>query len=255
MTVVAATPEFSRDHAGIPQYSLPLILFMFAWPAAWFSFLIYVIIPLFLLRPDGTLPLWGANLVSLLGNSAELAVALIILRREGYRLTPRALRERINLRFPDKLWKWGAAVGAFIAAVAVVILLAPLETQVATILPPPDWMINHPLLEVANLQPPPPDRNIVGSVLYFIYDFFIIGIVLNFIGEELYYRGALQSKMRGVFGRWDWVANGIGFALKHVYLWWRVPYLWGAGLALAFIYGSMGSLPLAIFFHWLGNTI
>jgi membrane protease YdiL (CAAX protease family) len=246
---------FSNERAGIPQYSLPMILFMFAWPAAWFSFLIYVIVPLFLLGPDGTLPLWGTNLVSLLGNSAELAVALLILRREGYRLTPKALRERINLRFPDKLWKWGAAVGVFVAAVAVVILLAPLETQVATILPPPDWMPEHPLPEIASLQPPPPDRNVVGGVLYFIYEFFIIGIVLNFIGEELYYRGALQPKMRGVFGRGDWVANGIGFALKHVYFWWRVPYLWAAGLALAFIYGPLGSLPLAIFFHWLGNII
>jgi len=238
---------------NIPQYSLPMILFMFAWPAAWFSFLIFVIAPLFMLRPDGTLPLWGVNLISLLGNGAELAVALIILRREGYRLTLRALRERINWRLPKKLWKWGAVVDAFIAAVAVVILLQPISTQVATALPPPDWMPYHPLPEIASLQPPPPDRNVVGTVVYFIYEFFIIGILLNFIGEELYYRAALLPKMRGVFGRWDWVANGFGFALKHIYFWWRVPFLWGAGIAFAFIYGPMGSLPLAIFFHWLGN--
>ena len=92
------------DELAIPQYSLSKILFMYAWPLAWFAFLIYVIAPLFL-RPDGTLPLWGNNLVNFLGHGAELIVALIILRREGYRLTFKSLRKRINARFPDKVWK------------------------------------------------------------------------------------------------------------------------------------------------------
>jgi membrane protease YdiL (CAAX protease family) len=76
---------------------------------------------------------------------------------------------------------------------------------------------------------------------------------MNMIGEELYYRGALQPKMRGVFGRWDWVANGILFALKHVYFWWRLHFIWPGGLAFAFIFGPMGSLPLSILAHWIGN--
>jgi hypothetical protein len=76
---------------------------------------------------------WGYDLIGLLGNGTELIVALIILRREGYRLTLRALRERINLRFPDKLWKWAACLGAFVAAVGIVLLLLPLETGIATV--------------------------------------------------------------------------------------------------------------------------
>jgi hypothetical protein len=35
-----------NDLVGIYQYRLPMILFMFAWPAAWFMFLIWVISPL-----------------------------------------------------------------------------------------------------------------------------------------------------------------------------------------------------------------
>ena len=62
------------DDLVIPQYRLSKILFMYAWPLAWFAFLIYVIAPLFL-RPDGTLPLWGNNLVNFLGHGAELIVA------------------------------------------------------------------------------------------------------------------------------------------------------------------------------------
>jgi membrane protease YdiL (CAAX protease family) len=33
-----------------------------------------------------------------------------------------------------------------------------------------------------------------------------------------------------------------------------VPYLIPAGIAFGFIYGPMGSLPLAVLFHWLGNA-
>ena len=255
MSTSKATKDLEQEGTTqeIPQYNLWMILFMFAWPAAWFLFLMYVIGPLFLVAPDGTLPTWGFHLVWLLGNGAELIVALIILRREGYRLTPRALRERINWRFPDKLWKWGAVLGVFIAATAASMLLAPFQRSIAAVLPPPDWMPGHPLKEITGLQDVYPDVNFAGNVPFFLYRSVVLGFVMNMIGEELYYRGALQPKMRGVFGRWDWVANGIGFALKHVYFWWRLHFLWPGGLAFAFIFGPMGSLPLSILAHWIGN--
>ncbi|NND03897.1 MAG: CPBP family intramembrane metalloprotease [Acidimicrobiia bacterium] len=88
-----------------------------------------------------------------------------------------------------------------------------------------------------------------------MYRFIILGFILNMIGEELYYRAALLPKMRAVFGKGDWVANGIGFAAKHLYYWWRVPFLVPAGLGLAFYFGPMRSLPLAILAHWLTGEI
>jgi membrane protease YdiL (CAAX protease family) len=116
-------------------------------------------------------------------------------------------------------------------------------------------MPDHPLHEISTLQQPSADRPLAGKVLSWIYQFFVVGWIANYAGEELYYRAALQPKMRGVFGRWNWVASGVGFGLKHPYSWWRVPYLVPVGWALDFLYGPMGSLPLAIFFHWLGNTL
>jgi len=248
------SPSPKADGGTIPQYGLPKILLMYAWPVVWFAFLIYVIGPTFV-RPDGTYRLWGHNLIGILGNGAELLVALVILRREGYRLTPKALRARINARFPDKLWKWAASVGAFVVAVGLVMLAVPLEAKIATLLPPPDWMPDHPLHEVSTLQGPSADRNPVGRVLSWIYQFVVVGLIMNYLGEGLYYRAALQPKLRGVFGKGSWIAAGVGFGLKHLYFWWRVPYLVPVGLALAFLYGPMGSLPLALFFHWLGNIL
>lgn len=39
----------------------------------------------------------------------------------------------------------------------------------------------------------------------------IVGIAMfnTVLGEELLFRGLLLPRMRGAFGRWDWVANGV----------------------------------------------
>jgi CAAX protease family protein len=43
------------------------------------------------------------------------------------------------------------------------------------------------------------------------------------LGEELLFRGYLLPRMAGVFGRYDWVANGVIFAAYHLHRWWAVP--------------------------------
>ena len=61
--------------------------------------------------------------------------------------------------------------------------------------------------------------------------------------------------MRGAFGRWDWVANGVLFTLKHVCQRWLYPGILVGGLSVAFAAGPLGSLPLAMVFHWAGNFL
>jgi uncharacterized protein len=43
------------------------------------------------------------------------------------------------------------------------------------------------------------------------------------LGEELLFRGLLLPRMRGAFGRWDWVVNGVLFALYHLHVPWVIP--------------------------------
>jgi uncharacterized protein len=43
------------------------------------------------------------------------------------------------------------------------------------------------------------------------------------LGEELLFRGYLLPRMNGVFGRRDWVANGVLFAAYHVHVPWAIP--------------------------------
>jgi membrane protease YdiL (CAAX protease family) len=59
------------------------------------------------------------------------------------------------------------------------------------------------------------------------WDLLLLQVVLSvfntFLGEEFIFRGALLPKMKGVFGRWDWVANGLLFGLYHLHQPWGLP--------------------------------
>jgi CAAX protease family protein len=49
-------------------------------------------------------------------------------------------------------------------------------------------------------------------------------VVFNTVlGEELLFRGYLLPRMNGVFGRRDWLANGVLFGIYHVHMPWVIP--------------------------------
>jgi membrane protease YdiL (CAAX protease family) len=57
----------------------------------------------------------------------------------------------------------------------------------------------------------------------FVGAWWLVGIALvsfafnYFLGEEFLFRGVLLPKMKGVFGKWDWVANAVLFGLYHIH--------------------------------------
>jgi membrane protease YdiL (CAAX protease family) len=48
-------------------------------------------------------------------------------------------------------------------------------------------------------------------------------VFVSFLGEDLLFRGLLLPRMRGVFGRGDFVANGVLFAFYHLHQPWSIP--------------------------------
>jgi membrane protease YdiL (CAAX protease family) len=52
--------------------------------------------------------------------------------------------------------------------------------------------------------------------------FFVLSLFSNFLGEEFLFRGILLPKMEGVFGKWDWVANGVLFGFYHLHQPWSI---------------------------------
>ena len=67
--------------------------------------------------------------------------------------------------------------------------------------------------------------------------FLALAIFNTFLGEEFLFRGVLLPKMEGVFGKWDWVANGILFAFYHLHQPW----------------GILGGLPVDLVFAYSGK--
>ena len=259
MTTSIDTAGKKPRQIEIPQYRLLMILFMFAWPMLMFMFLIHIARPLIFGNPPqgqfvNTYVFFG---IATLANLVELIVALVVLRREGYKLTIRELRDRARLRWPSGRRKWGLVLVAVALYAVSIMIIAPIDKQLATVpgFIPPAWfppMLN-PTVEIAAVEDLFPDIVLGGNYLFFA--FFLVMGVFNIIGEELYYRSMLLPKMRGVFGKWDWVANGTLFELKHVYTRW----LWGSGiftsLAFALLGGPVGSVYMSSLLHWAGSWL
>jgi membrane protease YdiL (CAAX protease family) len=51
----------------------------------------------------------------------------------------------------------------------------------------------------------------------------VFAVFNTVLGEELLFRGLLLPRMQGVFGRGDWVANGVLFAAYHLHQPWVIP--------------------------------
>jgi membrane protease YdiL (CAAX protease family) len=241
----------------IPQFGILTTLLMFAWPALWFTLIIYVVARQFT-PASGSTPTWVMLSITVFGTGAELLAALILLRREGYPLKLSALRERIRWHWP-KGWKaWLVALLVFAIGMGLSMAMGPANRALAGIpgFVPPDWWpaASNPLIPVSSASEVFPDINLEGNYL-FVFLYFIIGLMFNILGEELYYRGYLLPRMRGAFGKWDWVVNGTLFTLKHVYQRWLYPAIFVGGLAFAFAAGPLGSLPLAMIYHWAGNFL
>src|SRR5918995_326946 len=59
-----------------------------------------------------------------------------------------------------------------------------------------------------------------------VWQFVVVVVLAVFntvLGEELLFRGLLLPRMRGVFGRGDFVANGALFAVYHLHTPWVIP--------------------------------
>ncbi len=52
--------------------------------------------------------------------------------------------------------------------------------------------------------------------------FVVLGLFNTIIGEEFLFRGILLPKMNGVFGKRDWLANGLLFGLYHLHQPWSI---------------------------------
>lgn len=69
------------------------------------------------------------------------------------------------------------------------------------------------------------------------------------LGEELLFRGLLLPRMNRAFGRFDWLANGVLFALYHVHVPWTIPAVLLDSIFLAYPARRYRSALISILAH------
>jgi membrane protease YdiL (CAAX protease family) len=135
------------------------------------------------------------------------------------------------------------------------------------------WWILVPATLVVGLEqvlpslPAPPDRDL-GNLLQstqgqeflsgnWVWFAVIAAMALlnTVLGEELLFRGLLLPRMRGVFGRADWLANGVLFAAYHLHMPWVIPTALLDALALSYPSRRYRSAWLGIIAHSIQSVL
>jgi membrane protease YdiL (CAAX protease family) len=83
-----------------------------------------------------------------------------------------------------------------------------------------------------------------------LFALILVMLVFNTVlGEELLFRGLLLPRMRGAFGRADWLVNGILMGVYHLHQPWSIPTSVVAGLLMAYPTRRLRSAWMGIIVH------
>ena len=155
----------------------------------------------------------------------QFVLAMIIVRREEGDLRWSTIKKRLWLNKPRDpktgqprgvLWLWAVL---FLVLIAIQeMFLGGFQDQI--------WLSIFPFFaEPAGfalgsaLESPEIQAQFVGA-WGILFLFFVNAIFNTVLGEEFLFRGVLLPKMEGVFGKWDWVANGALHGMYHFHQPW-----------------------------------
>lgn len=205
-------------YQGIQQYSLKKIIAVWAAAALPMGVLAWVVAPLTKDWFSGPEPLVQSVLVWLTAGLAwQFVLVLILLRQEiGSFEWPR-VRDALWLR-PPRDPKTGRIGGNIWWRVVpfVVGFAAWGAVSVSLELPIPDNMDLNGFLGSDTGQ------DFFSGAWGWFAVVAALAVFNTVLGEELLFRGVLLPRMRGVFGKRDWVANGAIFALYHLHTPWAI---------------------------------
>jgi membrane protease YdiL (CAAX protease family) len=191
------------------------------WILAW---LVHPAMSKGLNQVDGGLLLMKLMLIGLIW---QFLLSMFILYREEGNIRISTIRRRFWLNNPvsprtgqknNRLW-W-LLIPLILLVVVLELAISPFLSEIWTNIFP--FLAEPQSRSLDALFVPDMYAHWVGA-----WDFFALFVILNlfsnFLSEEFLFRGVLLPKMKGVFGKWDWVANGFIFGLYHLHLPWGIP--------------------------------
>ena len=219
--IQAATPlpgQLDREadrYQAVRQYSLARILGVWAAAAVPMGVLAWIVAPWLRDQLGGKEPLGEALLICLTaGLIWQFALVLILVRQELGGLEWSRVRDALWLRPPrdpktgrvgGKVW-WWALLFAFLFAVWAVVPAIP----------------GPSVRDFGDFLGSDRGEAFFNGAWGWFAVVVVLAVFNTVLGEELLFRGLLLPRMRDVFGRRDWVANGVLFAVYHLHQPWSI---------------------------------
>ncbi|HSE07283.1 MAG TPA: CPBP family intramembrane glutamic endopeptidase [Nocardioidaceae bacterium] len=205
-------------HQAVKQYSLGQIFAVWAAAAVPMGVLAWIVTPWLADWLGGDEPMAAALLICLTtGLVWQFVLVLFLVRRELGGLEWPRVRDALWLRPPQdtttgrvggRLWWW---------ALLFVVLVTILQLGTTGLIPAPS---DRDLGEYLGSD----SGEAFFSGAWGWFAVVVVFLVFNtVVGEELLFRGLLLPRMRAVFRRGDWVANGVLFAVYHLHQPWSIP--------------------------------
>ncbi len=212
-----------QGEVSIPQYSLRKILLIWAAAAIPMGLLGWVVAPALAADPQNQG--FERQAVLAVGLVWQFVLVMILLYQEAGNLRWSTIKQRLWLQTPRsprtgqpraRLWWW---------LIPFVLLIALFDLKLKGIIDPL-WVSVFPFLKDlpifdfnSGLATPAARAGMVGA--WHLWGLFVVSALFNTVlGEELLFRGLLLPRMAGVFGKKDWLVNGLLFGLYHLHQPW-----------------------------------
>jgi membrane protease YdiL (CAAX protease family) len=209
------TPS-SPSPQPVPQYSLTRILAVWTAAAVPMGVLAWIVTPWLGGHIGGRDPFIDALMICLnLGLLGQLAMVLLIVRREQGSLAWPRLRDALWLRAPrdprtgrrgGKVWWWAL----FFTLLSVGTISLPIDPAGPLPRDLPKALVTERV-----------EHYFHGN--WAAFGLLVAVVFLAPIVEELLFRGLLLPRMRGAFGRGDFVASATLYTVYHLHQPWSMP--------------------------------
>lgn len=218
-SAVHSSTDSRRSDAGPsspPQYSLPRIVGTWAAAALPMGAMAWLVAPRLAATFDGVSAWPRAIALSLtVGLVWQFVLVLALVRRERGSLRWPVVKDALWLNAPRSPRTGRRSNRLWLVTIPLVLAVAAKEE-----IPKLPAAAGRDLAEF--LESPAGQGFFSGNWPWFAV--IVTMMVFNSVlGEELLFRGLLLPRMQGVFGRRDWVANGLLFTAYHLHVPWAMP--------------------------------
>ena len=219
LTKTGVSERTSGSTVEIPQYSLRAIVGIWAAAALPMAAAAWLVAPVLADRfaGEGIVPMAKALYLSLTAILVwQFVLVGILVRREQGTLRWAVVRDALWLRSPRSPRSGRIGGRVWLVLIPLIFLFGAVHELIPAIAAPENR-------DFANLVESDAGKEFLSGAWGW-YALILVSFVFNTVlGEELLFRGFLLPRMNGVFGRGDWVANGLLFTGYHLHVPWGMP--------------------------------